>query len=165
MDLLDLKILRQLMAKGRTTWSDLAGQLDLSSPATADRVRRLEEAQVIQGYGAQVAPGAVGLSLTAFVAVTLERPHHRQGFLAWVEATAAIQECHHVTGDDDYLLKLRCPTTADLETILSHQLKALPGVARTRTQIVLSTPKETAALPLHWVEASLQKSAQKSEKS
>lgn len=148
LDKLDLKILSWLMLKGRMTWSELAGQLGLSSPATADRVKRLEEAGVIQGYTALVNAPQLGLDLTAFIAVTLDRPQHRDGFLALVQSIPHIQECHHVTGDDDYLLKLRCRHTAELEHLISEQLKRLDGVVRTRTLIVLSTPKETPNLPL-----------------
>lgn len=148
LDALDCKIVVQLMAQGRSTWSELAGLLQLSAPAVADRVRRLQEQGVIQGYAAQIEPGAVGLRLLAYVAVTLERPEHRAGFLAWVQQTPAVQECHHVAGDDDYWLKVRCRDTADLEQLVSDQIKGLAGVLRSRTTIVLSTVKETSRLPV-----------------
>ncbi|HEX5699004.1 MAG TPA: winged helix-turn-helix transcriptional regulator, partial [Rubrobacter sp.] len=77
----DLQTLRRLMRDGRITWAELAQLLGLSAPAAADRVRRLEERGVIRGYEALVDPEAVGLGVTAFVAVTLERPEHRAGFL------------------------------------------------------------------------------------
>ncbi|NJL91783.1 MAG: Lrp/AsnC family transcriptional regulator [Coleofasciculaceae cyanobacterium SM2_1_6] len=59
-----------------------------------------------------------------------------------------IQECHHVTGDDDYLLKVRCANTRSLEALISNQIKGLPGILRTRTTLALSTVKETPALPI-----------------
>ncbi len=136
------------MAQGRMTWSELAGLLDLSAPATADRVRRLEERKVIKGYAALVEPDAIGCHLTAFIAVTLERPEHRAGFLERIRELPEIQECHHVTGEDDYLLKVRCRHTKDLEMLISEQLKGLPGILRTRTTIALSTLKETPILPM-----------------
>jgi Lrp/AsnC family transcriptional regulator, leucine-responsive regulatory protein len=145
---LDYKLLQSLMAQGRMTWAELAGFLELSAPAAADRVRRLEERQVIKGYAALVDPEAIGCGLTAFVAVTLERPEHRRPFLQKIQALPEIQECHHVTGDDDYWLKVRCHSTRDLERLLSEDLKGLPGVLKTRTTIVLSTVKETPVLPL-----------------
>jgi Lrp/AsnC family leucine-responsive transcriptional regulator len=126
----------------------LAATLELSAPATADRVRRLEERGVIQGYSALVNPEAVGCGLTAFIAVTLERPEHRDPFLQRILELPQIQECHHVAGDDDYLLKVRCHSTQDLEQIISERIKSLQGIVRTRTTIVLSTAKETPALPL-----------------
>lgn len=141
LDRLDLKVLAHLELRGRSTWSDLAGQLGLSGPATADRVRRLEEAGVITGYRAVIQPAALGYDLTAFIAVTLERPEHRQPFLDCIQNRPEVQECHHMTGDDDYLMKVICRNTGDLEHLLSEVLKQLPGVVRTRTSIALSTIK------------------------
>ncbi len=148
MDNTDVKALAHLMEHGRATWAELAVLLGLSAPAAADRVRRLEERRVIRGYAALIAPEAVGRALTAFVAITLQHPQHRAAFLARVTELPAVQECHHVAGDDDYVLKVRCGGTADLERLVSDDLKVLPGVARTRTTVVLSTTKETPALPL-----------------
>ncbi|MDJ0708124.1 MAG: Lrp/AsnC family transcriptional regulator [Leptolyngbyaceae cyanobacterium MO_188.B28] len=148
LDTLDLKIVRRLMHQGRMTWSDLANSLGLSAPAAADRVRRLEERGVIQGYSALIEPNSLGYNLTAFVSVSLERPEHRDAFLQKIGSLAEIQECHHVTGEDDYLLKVRCRGTQDLERLISEELKSLPGLLRTRTAIALSTVKETPALPI-----------------
>ncbi|MEO1147594.1 MAG: Lrp/AsnC family transcriptional regulator [Cyanobacteria bacterium J06638_22] len=147
-DTLDCKIIMQLMSNGRSTWSEVATLLQISAPAVAERARRLQERGVIRSYTAQVDPQAVGLTLLAYVAVTLERPEHRAGFLAWVQQTDAVQECHHIAGDGDYLLKVRCRDTANLEELVSNQLKGLDGVVRSRTTIVLSTVKETSHLPL-----------------
>ena len=148
MDTQDIKTLRRLMREGRSTWSELARLLGLSAPAAADRVRRLEERGVIRGYSAVVDPEAVGLGVTAFVAVTLERPEHRAGFLGWVDGAPEVQECHHVAGEGDFLLKVRCAAVRDLEAIVSEEIKGLHGVTSTRTTVVLSTRKETPVLPL-----------------
>jgi Lrp/AsnC family leucine-responsive transcriptional regulator len=148
LDAIDYKAIQYLMTQGRITWSELAGVLGLSAPATADRVRRLEEKQVIAGYAAIVNPAAIECDLLAFIAVTLEHPRHRPQFLATIQQLPEIQECHHVTGDDDYLLKVRCRTTQDLEHLISEELKRLPGILKTRTTIALSTVKETTALPI-----------------
>lgn len=147
-DALDLKVLSQLMQQARMTWADLATQLGLSAPAAADRVRKLEERGVIQGYVTKVNPDSLGYSLAAFIAVTLEHPRDREGFLAQVQALPEIQECHHIAGDGDYLLKVRCQGTQGLERLITDVLKEIPGVAQTRTTIVLSTVKETMALPI-----------------
>ena len=120
----------------------------MTGPAAADRVRKLEESGVIVGYAALVDPETVGALLTAFVAVTLERPEHRKAFLKRVAKLAEVQECHHVAGDDDYLLKIRCRGPRDLDRVISEELKSVPGVARTRTTIALSTAKETPIVPL-----------------
>lgn len=148
MDALDLKALVRLMDNGRATWAELAQHLGLSAPAAAERVHRLEERHVIRGYAALVDPDAVGYSLTAFVAVSLDHPEHRERFLQQVMRLDVVQECHHIAGEDDYLLKVRCHGPRDLEHILTDSLKAIPGVVRTRTTIVLHTEKETTALPI-----------------
>jgi Lrp/AsnC family leucine-responsive transcriptional regulator len=148
LDALDLKVLRHLTAQARMTWAELAAQLGLSPPAAADRVRKLEERGVIQGYAARVNPQSLGYDLTAFVAVTLNHSRDRADFLAQINACAEIQECHHITGEDDYLLKVRCQGTQGLEQLITDHLKAIPGVVKTRTTIVLSTVKETTALPV-----------------
>jgi Lrp/AsnC family leucine-responsive transcriptional regulator len=148
LDEIDLKVLRQLLSQGRITWSELAGVLGLSPPATADRVRRLEDKGVIQGYTAIIDAESLGCDLTAFVAITLERPEHRDAFIQRVQSLPQVQECHHMAGDYDYLLKVRCRGTKDLERLVSDDIKSVAGVLKTRTMIALSTVKETSALPL-----------------
>ncbi len=144
----DSKALALLMHRGRASWAELAKHLRLSPPAAAERVRKLEERGVIRGYAALVNAEALGYPLTAFVAVTLERSQHRQAFLRRVAGMKEIVECHHVTGDYDYLLKVRTRSTQDLDRVLSDKLKAVAGVARTVTTIVLSTAKESVEVPI-----------------
>lgn len=146
LDKLDLKLLVLLQQDGRMSWTQLGQALGLTPPAAADRAGRLEKKGVITGYSARIQPAAVGLHLTAFIDVTLEHPRARHAFLKKVTALKAIQECHHVAGDFDYLLKVRAHSTSDLEKLISQVLKSIPGVARTRTTIVLGTAKETAEL-------------------
>lgn len=148
MDAVDSKIIKRLMEHGRITWAELGAFLGLSAPAAADRVRRLEERGVIRGYSALLEPDAIGCGLTAFISVVLDRPEHRAAFLQRIQELTAVQECHHVAGDADYLLKIRCNGIRNLEQIVSERLKGLPGVVKTRTTVVLSTVKETTILPL-----------------
>ncbi|MEM9903930.1 MAG: Lrp/AsnC family transcriptional regulator [Cyanobacteria bacterium P01_D01_bin.44] len=148
LDKLDSKILKNLTSDGRVTWAELASACGVSAPAIADRVRRLEKRGIIAGYTVQLSAQYLGYDITAFVAVSLERPHHRQGFLDYVQTKPEIQECHHVTGEGDYLLKVRCRSTAELEQIISDEIKGLAGVVQTRTSIALSTIKEGIRLPV-----------------
>ena len=147
MDAIDIAILRRLMERARTTWAELGSLLGLSAPAAADRVRKLEEAGVIRGYAALVDPEAAGCGLGAFVSVTLERADDRRAFLDMVRSLPEILECHHVAGAEDYILKLRCADTRELERLISDRLKSVPGV-RTRTGVILSTVKEAHILPV-----------------
>lgn len=142
MDELDLRALIYLTEHGRASWSDLASKLGLSAVSCAERVRKLEERGIIRGWAALVDPSKVGLGLTAFLEVTLEHPQARSKFLDAVEKHPSVLECHHITGDFDYLLKVRMEGTQELETLLS-ELKGVSGVLKTRTTIALSSPKES----------------------
>jgi len=148
LDDIDIGALRQLMEQGRISWAELGSLLGLSAPAAAERVRRLEANGVIRGYAAHVNPQLLGFELTAFVGISLEKPKHREKFLERVQRLPEIQECHHVTGEHDYLLKVRCRNTLDLERIINDELKATAGVTQTRTTIVLSTSKESTVVPM-----------------
>ena len=148
MDDLDRKTLQFLMAQGRGTWAELGKLLRLTAPAAAERARKLEADGTIVGYAALTDPDKLGFPLTAFVSVTIGDQRKRSAFLRLVERTQQIVECHHLAGEDDYLLKVRCRGTRDLDRFLSSTLKDGLGVARTRTTIALSTPKETVRTPL-----------------
>lgn len=145
----DLKVIEQLMRHARTTWAELGALLGLSAPAAADRVRKLEEAGIIKGYSALINPDEIGCGLAAMIAVTLEQPEVRSDFLRLVMNLAQVLECHHIAGEQDYMLKVRCSGTRDLERLISEEIKALPGI-RTRTTVILSTVKETTILPIKW---------------
>ncbi len=147
-DDLDRKILAALIVEGRVKWSALAEQFEVSAPAIADRVRRLERAGVLTGYTATLDPESLGFGLTAFVTVALEHPQYRSGFLDYVQANDRVQSCHHIVGDGDYLLKVCCRSTSELEQLLSEELKALPGIQQTRTTISLRAIKETLEVPI-----------------
>jgi len=147
-DALDYSALSRLMIDGRVSWSDLGEDLGMAATSAAERVRRLEREGVIVGYAALVDPAAVGADLTAFVAVTLESAQARAAFLEGAAGLDEVAEIHHVAGDYDYLLKVRCAGTRGLETLVSDGLKGLSGVAGTRTTVVLSTVKESVVAPL-----------------
>ena len=148
MDELDRRTLSFLMAEGRGTWADLGKLLHLTAPAAAERARKLEADGTITGYAALTNPAKVGFPLTAYVSVTIGDQRKRSAFQRLVEKQEQIVECHHVAGEDDYLLKIRCRGTSDLDHFLSKTLKDRIGVARTRTTIVLSTSKETVKTPI-----------------
>jgi Lrp/AsnC family leucine-responsive transcriptional regulator len=147
-DTLDKKALVFLMRHGRATWAELGQLLGLSAPSAAERVRRLEEHGVLRGYAALGDAALLGYPLTAYVSVSLASHRQRARFLRAIEKIEQIAECHHVAGDDDYLLKVRCRGTQDLDHLLAWQLKEKLGVARTRTTIVLSTAKESVRIPI-----------------
>lgn len=144
----DLAILRRLLQFGRATWAELAATVGLTAPAVAERVRKLEESGIINGYAALVDPVRVGCNVAAFISVTLEHPRYRAAFLEMTQQQPQVMECHHVAGNADYILKVRCRTTGDLEIFISDTLKGLAGIARTQTTVILSSSKDTPCLPL-----------------
>ncbi|MCW5962469.1 MAG: Lrp/AsnC family transcriptional regulator [Bryobacterales bacterium] len=151
MDTIDSKALTILTKQGRMSWADLAQHLGLSAPATAERVRKLEEAGLISGYAALVRPTQIGYGLSAFVAIAFGKTKHRKPFLKAIQRIPEVVECHHVAGDEDYLLKLFARDTLHLDHLVSEQLRAIPGVLRTRTTVVLSTQKEGLFQPAYEV--------------
>jgi Lrp/AsnC family leucine-responsive transcriptional regulator len=148
LDSLDIKILEGLNKNGRVTWSELAHHLQLSSPSIAERVKRLEEKEIIRGYTVKLNYVELGYTMTAFVAVTLEHPKYIANFTKAIQVLSEVEECHHVAGEDDYFLKVRCCTNQHLDEFLNTKLKVISGVARTRTTIALSTIKEESHHPL-----------------
>ena len=143
----DLKIIRRLMSYARATWAELGALIGLSAPAAAERVRKLEESGVIKGYAALIDPASIGCGLAALISLTIENPEYRPAIIKKIGELAEILECHHVAGDVDYILKVRCFGTRDLERLISNEIKSFPGV-RTKTTVILSTIKETPVLPL-----------------
>jgi Lrp/AsnC family leucine-responsive transcriptional regulator len=148
LDPTDLTILACLQANARTTNADIARQLGMAPSAILDRIRKLEQRGVIQGYTARIDAGAIGLGLTAFILV---RTAERVGSGAIGDALAAIPEVldvHHVAGEDCYLVKVRVRDTAGLSLLLRDRFGRLKGVRNTRSTIVLATVKEGGGLPI-----------------
>jgi Lrp/AsnC family transcriptional regulator, leucine-responsive regulatory protein len=148
LDATDRAILELLQANGRVSNADVARQLGMAPSAILDRIRKLEQRGVIQGYAARINPVAVGLGLTAFILV---RTEERVGSAAIGQALSRqpeVLEVHHVAGEDCYLVKVRVPDTEALSRMLRERFGRLKGVRGTRTTIVLSTVKDTAVLPL-----------------
>jgi Lrp/AsnC family transcriptional regulator, leucine-responsive regulatory protein len=146
LDDLDRQILSALAADGRLSYTDLAKLTGLSTSAAHQRVRRLEERAVIRGYTAVIDAEAVGLSLTAFVSITPLDQADPDDLPDRLAGIAAIEACHSVAGDQNYVLKVRVATPLALESLLA-QIRATAHVA-TRTTVVLSTPYEARPLPL-----------------
>jgi Lrp/AsnC family leucine-responsive transcriptional regulator len=148
MDEIDRELLLLLQEDCRMSYGDLGNRVGLSISAVNERLKKLNARGVIRGCVAVLEPRAVGLDVCAFVQVVIERPEHNAGFLAAIAAMSSVLECHHLTGEFSYLLKVRVADTAALETFLSRDLKGLAGVVRTHTAIALSSAKETTALDL-----------------
>ncbi len=142
LDELDCRMLEVMVGNARVTWSELSKSLGISAPAVAERARKLEARGVILGYHTILEPDLVEAGLLAFIAVTLTNQTERRAFLERVRASRAILECHHMTGDDDFLLKVRVADTRALESLLTDDLKHHAPSIKTRTTIALSSLKE-----------------------
>lgn len=136
----DRTIVDHLRRDGRMSYTDLGRALGMSTSAVHQRVRRLEQRGVIKGYTATVDPSMLGLAMTAFVSITPLDPAAPDDIPDRLKDIAAIEECHSVAGDMNYVLKVRVGTPHDLEDLLST-IRGAANVS-TKTTVVLSTPWE-----------------------
>ena len=137
---IDRKIVSLLARNGRMSFTELARQAGLSVSAVHQRVRRLEQEGVIRGYVAVFDPDDIGLPLTAFVSIKPFDQAAPDDVPEKLESLEAIEACHSVAGDENYILKVRVASPTALEELL-NQIRTLGGVS-TRTTVVLSTPFE-----------------------
>jgi Lrp/AsnC family leucine-responsive transcriptional regulator len=147
LDDIDIAILDVLQDQGRTRRNALAELTGLSVPAISDRLKKLEESGVIRGYRALLDPKKLGWDVNAYINVTVDSSRHYAAFLKHANTVDEILECHAVTGDGTHLLKVRTANTEALEKLLST-IQSWSGVQRTATQVILSSPKETARIPV-----------------
>lgn len=148
MDEVDRNLVIALQQDGAAGLAELSKAAGLSVSATAERVKRLEERGVIRGWRIDLDPTAAGCPLLAFVFVAMRPGRDDAAFLRAMRRQEAVLECHTVTGPWCYLLKLRLPDVAALETFVSDEIRGQPGVERTETILALASPKETAILPV-----------------
>jgi Lrp/AsnC family transcriptional regulator, leucine-responsive regulatory protein len=146
-DDIDHRILTILQENARTANAEIARQVGMAPSAILERIRKLEERGVIEGYAARVNPEAYGLALTAYVFV---RADERAGAMTTAQALAQIsevQEVHHVAGEDCFLVKVRAAGTRALGELLREKFGAIDTIRSTRSTIVLDTIKDTWTVP------------------
>ncbi|HVD17800.1 MAG TPA: Lrp/AsnC family transcriptional regulator [Propionibacteriaceae bacterium] len=143
LDDVNRRLLAELSSDPRIGMSALARRVNMSAPAVTERVQRLERAGVIKGYRLEVNPAALGLPVTAFARI---RP--AAGQLSKVAELARslpqVTECHRITGEDCFLIKVHAPAVEELETLLDQFLV----YGQTVTSIVVSTPVQPRSLPV-----------------
>ncbi|MCB1567966.1 MAG: Lrp/AsnC family transcriptional regulator [Xanthomonadales bacterium] len=150
LDNTDIELLTLLQEGGGLTNAELGQRVGLSAPATHARVRRLQQHGLIRANVALLDHEKLELDLVCFVQITL-RLHSADlvsEFRRQVAAVPEVLECHHVTGEFDYLIKLVVPNRHALEHLVVNVLTPLPGVERLCTSLALSEIKQTHALPL-----------------
>jgi Lrp/AsnC family transcriptional regulator, leucine-responsive regulatory protein len=150
LDDLDRAILQRLQTDGRISHVDLGERVNLSPPAIHSRLKRLEQRGYIRQYAALLDREKVGYDMLCFIHVNLQlhQPEQVDNFRQVIQQMPQVLECHHLTGEYDYLLKVAVRNRQDLEQFVVRQLTPIPGVARIHTSLVLSEIKATTALPL-----------------
>jgi Lrp/AsnC family leucine-responsive transcriptional regulator len=142
-DAVNLRILRELSQNPRLTMTELGRRVGLSSPAATERVRRLEETGVIQGYRLDIDAAALGLPIAAYVRIR-PNPGQLPRIAALAQSIPEIVECHRITGEDCFILKVYLPNLEQLDRILDSFLV----YGTTTTSLIQSSPVGLRSLPL-----------------
>ena len=140
LDRIGMKILTALQADARRPLSRIGRDVGLSAPAVAERIRKLEEAGIITGYHARIAPEAVGRSVTAFINLTTD-PRNYKAVKALAAARPEILSCHHISGGASFIMQVQVQDLPALEAVVER----LSPFGQTQTSIVLSTSVEKTA--------------------
>ncbi|MDQ6825660.1 MAG: Lrp/AsnC family transcriptional regulator [Candidatus Eremiobacteraeota bacterium] len=141
----DLRLLDALQRNARSTYAELGALVGLKAPAVHERVKRLEGKGYVRGYAAQLDGRRLGLELMAFVSCYTTPDARYDGFTRSLAALPEVSEIHSVAGEEAFVLKVMTRSTGHLDDLLSR-LKAVPGMARTKTTMVLSTPFERGGI-------------------
>lgn len=142
MDSIDLKIINVLKENSRTTISVISKKVNLSIHAVAERIRKMEQLDIIEKYTIKVNRDKINYKLLAYVFVNIDKTENVEEFRKYIVQYSSVLECHHVAGEYDYLLKVLVEDTKALEYFLSNTLKKIKGVFKSNTIIVLSSLKE-----------------------
>jgi len=145
-DDLDRILIEELRANARATFAELGRAVGLSAPAAHDRVNKLEASGVITGYHAAVAPAALGLGVSALIGIMQTDSAEADDVAEELQGLPEVEDCWFVAGEESFLIKVRVPDVDALERTLGA-LRRIPGVARTRTTVVLSTRWEGRVRP------------------
>jgi Lrp/AsnC family leucine-responsive transcriptional regulator len=148
MDEIDRRILDILQRDGKVSQARIAETVGLTTPSVNERIKKLETRGFIRRFTALLDPGLVGIPLVAYVAVLLEHPRFERPFLDEIEALLDVQECHAISGDFGYRLKVRARDLGDFEALLREKIQTIRGVLRTRVDLSLGIKKDSTLLPL-----------------
>ncbi len=147
LDSIDIAILSILQHHGRRHLAEIAKEVDLSPPTVMERVKKLEARGIIKGYHALLDAKKLGRDIMAFIGVSIGHQRYIDVFATHMVEQRDVLECHHVTGDESFILKVKTSNTTSLEKILG-EIRSMEGVTGTVTKIVLSTPKESQVLEI-----------------
>ncbi|GAB1476190.1 Lrp/AsnC family transcriptional regulator [Bacillota bacterium] len=147
MDNIDIRILSQLKENSRISASEIGDKVSMSVSAVIERIKKMENSGVIKQYTLILDSKQINKDVSAFISISLDHPKYNDAFISSVLDYPQIIECHYITGDSDFLLKVVIDSTGSLEKVL-NDIKSMHGVSMTRTLVVLSTVKnEYTVLP------------------
>ena len=148
MDTVDLKILKCLKEYSRMNATAIGERINLSTSAVIERIKKLENDGVISQYTILISHEKIEKDIIAYISVSLEHPKFDSDFRDMVRKNEEIIECHYITGEYDYLLKVVTSSSKTLEIVLNY-VKCIKGVNLTKTLVVMSTIKnEFSSLPI-----------------
>jgi DNA-binding Lrp family transcriptional regulator len=152
LDKTDLKILHILQENSKITNLDLSKKIGLSPAPTLERVKKLENTEIIQSYHAKVNQQAIGLNVKTFVQVSLawQKDNALNNFMAKVQEIDEIVECYIITGEADFLMKIVCKDIPTYEQLLFKTLSQIEEIERLKTLMTLSTIKDSSVLPFKY---------------
>ncbi len=140
MDVIDVRILELLQQNARISVSEISKNVNLSLSAVSERLKKLEASKVIKNYTIILNPEYLGKELSVIMNISLENPDHTMDFIEFILAESEILECHYITGEYDYALKITTKNTQTLEHMM-NRIKSIPGIKKTQTNVILSTFK------------------------
>ena len=150
LDRIDRKILNDLQNNGRITNVELAERAGISAPPCLRRVRKLEEAGFIRGYHADLDPASLGYSVTVFAHIKLsaQAEGDLRKFEEAVGAMPQVRECHMMTGETDYMLKIVARDWDAYQEFLTTRLTSAPNVASVKSSLRIRVTKDTPGIPV-----------------
>ena len=152
MDILDYKILSLLKTNAREKASAISREIHLSVSSVIERIHKLETSGIIQFYTIITDEAAIGNDLTALMEISLEHPRFTENFVQYIKSNPNIVSCYYLTGEFDYMLKICCHSSKELEEI-HREIKQQEGIRMTRTHYVLRTEKNIyTSLPEYYSE-------------
>lgn len=151
-DAIDLKIIRTLQQDGRITNLQLANQIGLSPAPTLERVKKLEKAAIIGSYHARINEEALGITIKAFIQVSLARQKDNtiQSFASQIRQLDEVIECYQVTGSFDYQLKVMVKDITAFDKLISEKLGKIEEIGQLESYIIISTIKPFSLIPLKY---------------
>jgi Lrp/AsnC family leucine-responsive transcriptional regulator len=150
LDQLDRSILKTLQKNGKITNKDLAEEIGLSPAPTLERVKKLEKSGIIKSYHAELDSQKLGLGVNTYIQISL-KGHNKTNidiFTKTIDKIDEVIECHHVTGSGDFLLRVVAKDIPSYQLFMLEKISDIEVVASLQTMVILSTFKDTKAIPI-----------------